>query len=297
MQYTRLGRSGATVSSICLGTMNFGPLASEPDAFEVMDSAFELGVNFFDTADVYGGPPLGDQPGQTEEILGRWMLSRRSRDDLVLSTKVHGAMGPGPNDRGLSSLHIRRAVEGSLRRLQTDHIDVYHMHHIDPDVPADEVLDALTRLRDQGKISYIGSSNFPGWRLAQYADLAAATGRAGIVVEQSVYNLAQRMIELEVIPAAQHYGIGLLPWSPLAGGKLAGILRKPDPHRSRTQSLGSQLKQVSAYERRAPDLGLTPDAVGIAWLLHQPVVTAAVIGPRSADHVRSAVTATEVSFG
>jgi len=296
MQYTRLGRAGAIVSRIALGTMNMGPIIGEDESFALMDAAVEHGVNFIDTADVYGGSPWGDEAGQTEVLVGRWLAARGCRDDVVLGTKAYEAMGSGPNDRGLSSLHIRRAIDGSLRRLGTDRIDLYQMHHIDRRTPVDEVLDALTRLLDQGKIIYLGSSNFAGWNIAQYRELAAATGRAPLVTEQSVYSLAARTVELEVLPAVRAYDMGLLAWSPLAGGKLAGVLRKSDTARSDPASVGAAHTQIAAYERFADELGVDPAVLGIAWLLHQPGLTAPIVGPRRMGHLTSALAALEVTL-
>lgn len=297
MRYTRLGRAGARVSRIALGTMNFGPVIDERESIAILDAAVEHGITFIDTADVYGGPPWGVEPGQTERILGRWIAARGIRDDLVLATKVHGTMGPGVNDGGLSSLHIRRAVDASLARLGTDRIDLYQMHHIDRDVPVDEVLDAFTRLRDQGKVGYLGSSNFAGWNLAQYQEFGLATGGATLVSEQSLYNLAQRTAELEVVPAAQHYGLALLPWSPLAGGVLGGVLGKTDRSRSTADDLGASRPRVEAYERFAAEIGIPPAELGLAWLLHQPAVTAPIVGPRRLEHLISAVRALDVALG
>lgn len=225
--YGYLGRSGIQVSRVCLGTMNLGPYVGEEGSRDILDLAVELGVTFFDTADVYGGPPWGPYNGQTEEFIGRWLADRGPavRDQIVLATKVHERMGDGPNDRGLSALHIRQAVEGSLRRLNTDRIDLYQMHHIDRHTPIDEIFEAFTVLRQQGKILYLGSSNFAGWNIAQYQEFARAIGHTGLVSEQTMYNLASRVPELEVVPAALNYGIGLLPYSPLASGLLGGILQ------------------------------------------------------------------------
>ncbi len=298
MQYTRLGRAGATVSRIALGTMNFGPVIDDEASFAILDEAVDAGVTFLDTADVYGGPPWGPNPGQTEELLGRWLAARGNRDDLVLGTKAHGVMGPGVNDRGLSAVHIRQAVEASLRRLGTDRIDLFQLHHIDRDVPVDEVLDAIEVLRAQGKILYLGSSNFAGWHLALYRETAAHSGRAPLVTEQSVYNLAQRTLELEVVPAAEHYGMGLLPWSPLASGQLGGVLAKADRSRSANlDALGDRLPRVERYEAYARELGIAPGTLAIAWLLHQPVVTAPVVGPRTPDQLRTAIDALDVVLG
>ena len=228
MQHAQLGRTGATVSRLVLGTMNFGPHTAEEDAFAIMDRALEQGVTFFDTANVYGGK---EHKGRTEEIVGRWLQRSGKRDEIVLATKVFGEMGPGANDRGLSALNIRRAVDASLRRLQTDHIDLYQMHHVDRTAPWDEIWQAMDLLVAQGKISYVGSSNFAGWHLAQANEAAARRGSLGLVSEQSLYNLLSREIELEVLPAAEHYGLGVIPWSPLSGGKLGG--RREDGVRRR----------------------------------------------------------------
>jgi len=296
MQDTRLGRGGARVGRIALGTMNFGPVIDEDASFAIMDRAVSAGVNLIDTADVYGGAPWGDLPGQSEEILGRWMAARGNRDDLVIGTKVHGDMGPGPNDRGLSALHIRAAVDASLRRLGTDRIDLYQMHHIDRDVPLDETLSAFATLREQGKILYLGTSNFAGWHLARYQEIAAAAGYPRPVTEQSVYNLAQRVVELEVVPAAEHYGMGLLPWSPLASGQLGGVLAKTDRSRSSLEALGERRPAIERYEAFCAELGIAPGVVAIAWLLHQPVVTAPVVGPRTIEQLDSALAALDVTL-
>src|SRR5579862_809895 len=234
MDYAHLGRSGLRVSRLCLGTMNFGPLTPPADAHAIMDRAHELGINFFDTANRYGGafsPPGqvagNDQshPGWTEEIIGDWFASGGGRRErTVLATKLYGAMGDWPNDGKLSALNIRRACDASLRRLHTDYIDLYQMHHVDRDTPWDEIWQAMEVLVAQGKIVYVGSSNFAGWHLAQATDAAAARGVLGLVSEQSIYNLMTREIELEVLPAARAYGVGVIPWSPLEGGLLGGVL-------------------------------------------------------------------------
>ncbi|WP_372969218.1 aldo/keto reductase [Microbacterium sp.] len=296
MQYTRLGRAGAKVSRLALGTMNFGPVIDEEASYAIMDRAVEAGVDFIDSADVYGGRPWGDLPGQSEEILGRWMQERGNRDDLVVATKVHGSMGTRPNDRGLSALHIRAAVDASLRRLGTDRIDLYQMHHIDREVPLDEVLSAFATLREQGKIIYLGSSNFAGWHLARVQEIAAASGYPAPVTEQSVYNLAQRVVELEVVPAAAEYGMGLLPWSPLASGQLGGVLAKSDRSRSSLDALGARRPAIERYEEFCGELGIRPGVVAIAWLLRQPTVTAPVIGPRTIDQLDSAIEALDVTL-
>lgn len=262
---------------------------------EILDVAVESGINFIDTANVYGGPPLGEQNGQTEEIIGRWIADHGDgfRDRIVLATKVYGRVGDGPNDEHLSAAHIRRAIENSLRRLKTDHVDLYQMHHIDRRTPIDEIFEAFTVLRDQGKILYLGSSNFAGWNLAQYQEFARATGRIGLVSEQSTYSLVNRALELEVIPAALNYGVGVLPYSPLAGGVLAGILQKADLSRSAgsLSQPGVTVEKVTRYESLAKDFGFTPAELGISWLLHQPAVTAPVVGPSKLSHLTSAIAA------
>ena len=297
MQYTRLGRTGLQVSRFCLGTMNFGPAASEADSFAIMDRALELGINFFDTANVYGRQ-LG--AGATEEIIGRWLAQGGRRDQIVLATKVFGKMGEGPNDRGLSAYHIRRACEDSLRRLQTDRIDLYQMHHVERATPWEETWQAMERLVQEGKIIYVGSSNFAGWDIATAQASAAARHFMGLVSEQSVYNLASRMVELEVIPACRHYGLGLIPWSPLSGGLLAGALEKATVGRRaeprRQEQIEQRRSQLEAYEKLCLELDERPATVALAWLLHNPVVTAPIIGPRTLDQLESSLRALEVTL-
>lgn len=303
MKYEYLGRSGVRVSRICLGTMNFGTVTDEEVSREILDTAADAGVNFIDTADVYGSPPSGSHAGLTEEIVGRWLTGRGSaaRDQIVLATKVYGRMGDGPNDQNLSALHIRQAVDASLRRLGTDRIELYQMHHIDRRTPVDEILQAFTVLRDQGKVLYLGSSNFAGWNIAQYQEHARAHDYLAPISEQSIYNLANRSLELEVIPAAQHYGVGVLPYAPLAGGLLAGVLKK----RVRSRSLdvdgglewtGATMDQLSRYESLADRLSIDAAHIGLAWLLHQPAVSAAIIGPRTQEQLSSALAALTVEL-
>src|SRR3954465_7134560 len=224
MRYTRLGRTALRVSRVCLGTMNFGPQTTEPDSFAIMDRALELGINFFDTANRYGG---NKGAGATEEIIGRWFAQGGGRrEKVVLATKVFGPMTEWPNDGGLSARHIRMACDESLRRLQTDHIDLYQMHHVDRSAPWDEVWQAMETLVDAGKVLYVGSSNFAGWHIAQANEVAKARHFLGLVSEQSLYNLTARTVELEVIPACESYGLGIIPWSPLASGILGGTKDK-----------------------------------------------------------------------
>jgi aryl-alcohol dehydrogenase-like predicted oxidoreductase len=298
MQYTHLGRTGLKVSRLCLGTMNFGPRTSEADSFAIMDRALELGVNFFDTANVYGGK-RGE--GITEQIIGRWLAQGGGRrEKIVLATKVYGSMGEGPNESKLSAYHIRRACEASLRRLQTDHIDLYQMHHIDRETPWEEVWQAMERLVQQGKVLYAGSSNFAGWNIAQAQEQAAARRFMGLVSEQSLYNLSARMIELEVIPACRAYGLGLIPWSPLAGGMLAGAGDKAAEARRAAEHIQKNIEKnrskLEAYESFCADLGESPADVALAWLLHNPVVTAPIIGPRTLGQLDGSLAALEITL-
>ena len=215
MDYTQLGRSGLSVSRIVLGTMNFGPVTDEPASHAIMDRAHEHGINFFDTANVYG---WGENKGRTEEIIGSWFAQGGGRRErTVLATKLYGDMGDWPNEGRLSALNIRRACDASLRRLQTDHIDLYQMHHVDRATPWEEIWGAMDVLRQQGKVLYVGSSNFAGWHLAKAQEAARRRGGLGLVSEQSIYNLMERSVELEVLPAADDYGLGVIPWSPLHG--------------------------------------------------------------------------------
>ena len=298
MQYVRLGRAGVQVSRLCLGTMNFGPLTSEADSAAIMDRALELGINFFDTANVYGWK-TGE--GVTEQIIGRWLAQGGGRRErIVLATKVYGRMGKGPNDTRLSALHIRRACDESLRRLQTDHIDLYQMHHVDRDTPWDEIWQAFEVLVAQGKVLYAGSSNFAGWHVAQAN--AAATSRhfLGLVSEQSLYNLTARTVELEVLPSCRAHGVGVIPWSPLGGGLLGGALGKLAEGRRATdrqrQAIERQRSQLEAYEGLCREIGEAPADVALAWLLRRPEVTAPIIGPRTMDQLTGSLRALELTL-
>lgn len=292
MQYIHLGRSGVKVSRLCLGTMNFGPETSEADSFTIMDRALDLGINFFDTADVYGWK-VGE--GWTEQIVGRWLHQGGRREKIVLATKVFGRMGNWPNQSRLSALHIRRACEESLRRLGTDYIDLYQMHHIDRESPWEEIWQAMEQLVREGKILYVGSSNFAGWHLAQAQELARNRHFLGLISEQSLYNLVERTIELEVIPACTAYGIGVIPWSPLARGLLAGALKPVTVGRRADEDLKKEIEKsrpkLEAYETFCQSMGEQPADVALAWLLHQPAVTSPVIGPRTIDQLNGAVRA------
>jgi aryl-alcohol dehydrogenase-like predicted oxidoreductase len=299
MHYTHLGRTGLRVSRVCLGTMNFGPETDEPTSFAIMDAAHEAGINFFDSANVYG---RSKGRGATEEIVGRWFAQGGGRrEKTVLATKLYGDMGEWPNEGRLSALNIRRACDASLKRLQTDYIDLYQMHHIDRGTPWDEIWEAMEVLRHQGKILYVGSSNFAGWHIAKAQGVAARRNFTGLVSEQSIYNLIQRKVELEVLPACQDLGLGVIPWSPLNGGLLGGVIRKErDSSRRNAGRAADEIErrrpQLEAYEDLCEELGEEPATVGLAWLLTRPAVTAPIVGPRLAEHLDGAIRATEITL-
>jgi aryl-alcohol dehydrogenase-like predicted oxidoreductase len=299
LDYAQLGRSGLKVSRLCLGTMNFGPQTPDEESHAIMDRAHELGINFFDTANVYGWKK-GE--GVTEQIIGRWFAKGGGRRErTVIATKVFGSMGDWPNETFLSALNIRRACDESLRRLQTDHIDLYQMHHIDRTTPFEEIWEAMEVLRVQGKIIYVGSSNFAGWHIAKAQESASRRNFMGLVSEQSIYNLARRDVELEVLPACRDYGLGVIPWSPLHGGLLGGVVRK---EREGVRRFGGRSKEtlervrdrVEAYEDLCEELGHEPASVALAWLLHQPAVTAPIIGPRTMEQLDGAQRGLEIKL-
>jgi aryl-alcohol dehydrogenase-like predicted oxidoreductase len=298
MEYTNLGRTGLKVSRLCLGTMNFGPETGEDKSHSIMDRALELGINFFDTANVYGWE-LGE--GITEQIIGSWFAKGGGkREKIVLGTKVYGRMGKGPNERRLSAKHIRQACEDSLRRLQTDYIDLYQMHHVDRETPWEEIWQAMEQLVYQGKVLYVGSSNFAGLNIAQAQFSAEQRNFLGLVSEQSLYNLKDRMIELELIPTCREFGLGLIPYSPLAGGLLAGILEKQSKGRRSSDSIQKSIKensdQLRTYEALCSDMGEDPANVALAWLLSNPAVTAPIIGPRTMTQLEASVKSLEIDF-
>jgi len=298
MEYVRLGRSGLRVSRLCLGTMNFGVDTDEEHSHLIMDRALDLGINFFDTANVYGWK-LGE--GVTEKIIGRWFAKGGGRrEKVVIATKVYNPMGNWPNEARLSILHIKRACEDSLRRMQTDYIDLYQMHHIDRDCPWEEVWQAMEQLYREGKILYVGSSNFGGWHIAQAQEIAKQRHFMGLVSEQSLYNLTARMIELEVIPACQAYGIGIIPWSPLAGGLLGGVLQGVAEGRRASDYIQKRVEQMrdklEAWEDLCRELGESPANVALAWLLHQPAVTAPIIGPRTIQQLDETMRCLEIKL-
>ncbi len=295
MQYRQLGRSALKVSELCLGTMNFGPRTSEQESFAILNRAVAAGINFIDTANQYGGD-LG--VGTTESILGRWLAEDRSRrDHLILATKVHEPMSDDINDRGLSARHIQMACDASLKRLGVEHIDLYQMHHIDRAAPIDEIWQAMQRLVTQGKITYVGSSNFPGWAIARANERAMARQRLGLISEQSLYNLVERRAELEVIPACREYGLGLIPWSPLAGGLLAGSQHQTQGRRqsaSLQRAAADRADQLNQFEKLCGGLNESPGAIALAWLLHQPAVAATIIGPGSVAQLDSVLHVPEI---
>ena len=294
MSYAHLGRSGVLVSRIGLGTMDFGFTVDEATSFAVLDAAVEAGINHVDTADVYGGPQSADMAmgyGVSEEVIGRWLRQSGRRDDIVLATKVYQPMGLGPNDRRLSAYHIRRACEASLRRLQTDHVDLYQMHHVDRSTPWEEIWQAMEQLVREGKITYVGSSNFAAWDVALAQAAASARHFVGLTSEQCLYNLAVRTVELELIPALRALGIGLIAYSPLHLGLLAGALAAAEQggvaDESQQRRIEAHRDQLASYEELCRQIGAPPAHVALAWLLHNPVVSTAIVGARTPDELRS----------
>ena len=298
MQHVHLGRSGLRISRLCLGCMNFGPETSEADSFRIMDRALEHAINFFDTANVYGWK-VGE--GFTEQIIGRWFAQGFGRrEKVVLATKVYGRMGEWPNQARLSALHIKRACEDSLRRLRTDYVDLYQMHHIDRETPWEEIWQAMEHLQQQGKVIYVGCSNFAGWHIAQAQEIAKSRRVMGLVSEQSLYNLRDRTIELEVIPACEAYGVGLIPYSPLAGGLLAGVLQRTMVGRRASEDLRKEVEQhrpkVEAYEKLCGEMKERPADVALAWLLLQKAVAAPIIGPRTIEQLDGSLRALQITL-
>ena len=299
MEYAQLGRTGLKVSRLCLGTMNFGPLTNEEDSFAIMDRALEVGINFFDTANVYGGK-LGE--GITEQIVGGWFAQGGGRrEKVVIATKAYGRMGEWPNESRLSALYLRRACEESLRRMRTDHIDLYQMHHVDRSAPWEEIWQAMDVLVQQGKVLYVGSSNFAGWHIAQAQSLAEDRHFMGLVSEQCLYNLKDRMVEMEVLPACRSYGLGVITYSPLAGGLLGGALNKVTEGRranaERQKQIKAHLPQLKKYEALCRRLGEPPADVALTWLLCNPDVTAPIIGPRTLEQLDGSLRTIEIKLG
>lgn len=310
MEQRPLGRTGARVPVICLGTMTFGLQCDEETSFEILDRAFEAGVDFLDTANVY---PLGgglETVGRTEEILGRWMESRGVRDQVFLATKCRGKMGPGPNDAGLSRIHIQSAVEESLRRLRTDVIDLYQTHSFDPHTPIEETLSALDDLVRQGKVRYIGCSNYPAWRLEEALETSRRLRLARYQCLQPRYNLLYREIETEVLPLARAAELGMIVYNPIAGGLLSGKYRADEAPREGTRfTLGSaarvyqtrywdslQLGAVDQLREAAEARGLSLVSVAVAWVLAQPGITSAIIGASRAEQLSDSLAGADLEL-
>ncbi|HUZ17321.1 MAG TPA: aldo/keto reductase [Spirochaetia bacterium] len=294
MRYSNVGRSNMTVSKICLGTMHFGNYTSEAEAFKIMDKCLEMGINYFDTANVYGGTA---GTGATETILGKWFEQGGGRrDKVVLATKVYNRMvrdsaDPMPNDEGgISAFKVRKQIADSLRRLKTDHVDLYQVHHIDRRAQPEEFWGTFDLLIANGDILYVGTSNFPGWGLAKYQMHAQRRGDLGIVSEQCQYNLLSRWPELEVIPAARDFGIGIMPYMPLGGGLLSG--KKKAQAGSRTSNVEREYgldiahnKQLEEFAALCREIGEKEHIVAIAWVLANPAVYSAIVGARTLDHL------------
>ena len=282
MEFTNLGRTGLTVSRLCLGTMNFGPQTDPETSYRIMDAAHDYGVNFIDTANRYGG---AGNAGRTETIIGDWFAQGDGRRErTVLATKVYGAMGDWPNEGKLSALNLRRALDASLKRLQTDYVDLYQFHHVDRSTPWEEIWQAMEVAVTAGKVLYVGSSNFAGWHIARAQEEAARRNFLGLVSEQSIYNLLTREVELEVLPACLHYGLGVIPWSPLHGGLLGGVIRKQregvrrlegraaealEKHREPDRELRGTRRRAWSWTRRS-GVGLAPASAGSDRPDHRP---------------------------
>lgn len=303
MQYNKLGRSSLSVSKICLGTMHFGPYASEEESFRIMDRALDLGINFFDTANVYGGP--GDR-GRSETIIGSWFAQRAGRrDQVVLATKVYNNMADAdiPNEeRGISAYKVRKHLADSLRRLRTDHIDLYQVHHYDRQVAAEEFWGTFERTVADGDVLYIGSSNFPGWGLAKFQMQAWRRGFMGLVSEQTQYNLLNRIPELEVLPAAQDFGIGIMAYMPLAGGLMTGKTQSAEGSRTRALEseygikLGPENTQFRDFSALCRELGEPEHIVATAWTLAHPAVATAIVGIRTVEQLDGLARAAELDL-
>jgi aryl-alcohol dehydrogenase-like predicted oxidoreductase len=307
MQYRRLGRTGLKVSAICLGTMNFGWSADEPTSFAIMDAALEAGIDFFDTADIYSYWHTGNRGGESETIIGKWMKARSNRRQIVLATKVRGRMWEGANGQGLSRIHIMQAVEDSLRRLQTDYIDLYQVHHPDWETPLDETLEALDRLIQAGKVLYIGASNYPAWLLMKALWVSDARGVARFDSIQPHYSLLHRSeFERELEPAALDQGVGVIPYSPLAAGFLTGKYtrenRSPDTTRQSSGLIKQLVEDDRAYAvldvvQRIADAHAAPMAqIALAWMLARPSITSPIIGARTVEQLDEIVGATEIAL-
>jgi len=296
VEFRRLGRTGLKVSTLCLGTMQFGWSANEPDSHEIMSEAVELGCNFFDTADVYSRWIDGNPGGVSESIIGNWLsASHVSRNKLIIATKVRGEMGDGPNDQGLSRQHILNAVEASLRRLKTDYIDLYQVHAPDRETPLDETLEALNDLVRSGKVRYIGCSNYPAWLLAKSLWISDVRNIARFDSLQPHYSLVHRAeFERELQPLCLDQGVGVIPYSPLGGGFLTGKYRRGAdlPNSDRAKGIRNRYMNDAGFAAvdKLEALGLERDAtiaqMAIAWILANPAVSSAIIGANSLDQLR-----------
>ena len=294
MKHVHLGRTGIRVSELCLGTMTFGNEADEPMSVAIMDRAFEAGINFFDTANIYN-------KGRTEEIVGRWMAPHR--EDLILASKVHFPSGDGVNDRGSSRRHILREVEKSLKRLNTDWLDLLYLHHWDDYTPLEESLAAMTTLVNHGKVHYCAVSNFSGWQTMKAIAVAASNGFAPITCIQPMYNLVKRQAEVEILPMARSEGLGVCPYSPLAAGLLTGKYQRGETGRIQESEMYSERYKSPSYtdaaERfvaHANKRGFDPAALAVAWVVSHPAVTSAIIGARSLAQFNQTLTGADIQL-
>ncbi len=308
MNIRRLGYTGLKVSEICLGTMTFGHQCDEATSFAILDKAAEHGVTFLDTADVYPVPPAPETAGRSEEIIGRWL--RGKREQFVLATKCRMRVGHGPNDVGLSRKHILKAAEDSLRRLQTDYLDLYQTHSPDPETPQEETLRALDTLVQQGKVRYLGCSNYPAWQVALALGISARDGLARFDCVQPRYNLLYREIETELLPLCRDQGLGVIAYNPLAGGFLSGRYRTGDAPPAGTRfTLGKtgdlyrerywKQAQFEAVERLRPVLqerGRSMVQAAVAWVLAQPGITAAIVGASRPEQLDESLQAVNVTL-
>lgn len=295
MEYRKLGRSGLKVSELCLGTMQFGWSADEALSIQILNAATESGLNFIDTADVYSRWAPGNPGGVAEAIIGKWLKqSAIPRDQLVIATKVRGKMGDGPNDEGLNRSHILQAVEASLQRLGIDYIDLYQCHSYDPNTPIEETLRALDDLVHQGKVRYIGCSNYPAWRLTEAIWTAEYYRLASFSSLQPHYNLVRRdEFERELADVCRTYGIGVIPYSPLAGGFLTGKYRKDEAVPGSVRQGGVQSRYyneqswatLEAVDKLAKELGKSTSQIALAWQLSDAIITSPIIGPRTLEQL------------
>ncbi|MFP3921662.1 MAG: aldo/keto reductase [Dichotomicrobium sp.] len=297
MQYRNLGRSGLKVSEICLGAMTFGHSTDEAEAGAIMDAAFDAGVNFFDTANTYA-------KGRSEEILGKLLQGRRH--DAVIATKCFNPVGPGPNDSGGSRRYIMRAAEDSLRRLQTDHIDVYYLHHTDRETPLDETLRALDDLVRSGKVGYIACSNYEAWRLMEALWISDTRGWERFTAYQPQYNLVVRDIEPEIMPVCKLKGVGMVAWGPLAGGFLTGKYQPGERTAPGSRSAENWVfmdhmfahnadNTLKTLLRLSKEQGCLPAALAIRWVLEQEGISSAIVGARTAEQFAKSLQAVDLA--